>query len=183
MKLDALMEQVITSSRDDWHKITCWGANTGPAYKERLTFYETWDTEFHGVLEAESHANVAVYLPDASITMAFGLDQNDEFKEEWANKFPDPHASSSYVDIFYNNALVFRDVYVTVDGARAKLPLPKRRLDDAKKKIVALEVPRRRHDFIRLVESLEGDVREFDRYFKDAGFVITDDSWPDFSVD
>jgi len=173
------MELVVTSSPSDWHTITCWGANSGPSFHDRFDFYDTWNTKFHGVLVADEHSNVAVYKPDVSITLAFGLRQLEDFKEEWANKFPDPHASSSYIDIFYNNALVFRDVSVTVDGGRSRLPLPRRKFDDAKKKVIALEVPRRRHDFIRLVESLDaGRVDEFDRYFQDAGFAIVNEPWP-----
>ena len=60
------------------------------------------------------------------------------------------------MDVFYNNAMVFRDVYVTVDGGRAKLPLPKRVFDKAKDKVIALEVPRAHHDFMRLVDSFQG---------------------------
>ncbi len=182
MTLQEVMDTVIRSSRDDWHKITCWGARSGPSYRERFTFWRTWEGQL-GVLEAEGQSNVAVYMPNASITLAFGLDDLEDFREEWANKFPDPKASSSYVDVFYNGALVFRDVYVTVDGGRVHLPLPTPKLDEAKKKVIALEVPKRRHDFIRLVESLEGSVAEFDRYFQDAGFKIVDRPWPRFGSD
>jgi hypothetical protein len=176
------MDKIIASTRDDWHKITCWGANTGPSYHSGFTFYEKWNNE-RGVLEESSHSNVAVFIPDISITLAFGMDALDEFKEEWANKFPDSHASSSYVDVFYNNAFVFRDVYVSVDGGRAKLPLPTRTFDKEKKEVVALEVPERRRDFIRLVESLEGSVDEFDQYFEEAGFSIVKKPWPQFGND
>lgn len=182
MTLETLMEKVIHSHREEWHKITCWGANSAPSYHNRLTFYETWESNYHGVLDAEDHSNVAVYMPDVSITLAFGLHHLDDFKEQWANKFPDSHASSSYVDVFYNNALVFRDVYVSVDGGRAKLPLPTRKFDDANKKVIALEVPRPRHDFIRLVDHFEGK-SDFDRYFRDAEFKIVNAPWPSFGRD
>ena len=183
MTLSELMDKIIVSDREDWHIITCWGGNSGPSYHDEFTFYETWAREHHGVLEARSHGNVAVYMPDVSITLAFGLYALKDFKEEWANKFADPHASSSWVDVFYNNALVFRDLYVTVDGGRSSLPLPTRRFDDAKEKVIALEVPQRQHDFIRLVRSLEGSVQEFDRYFNNAGFKIVDEPWPKYGRD
>lgn len=182
MRLEELMEKVITSHPDDWHRIVCWGANTGPAYREQFTFYETWESDYHGVLDAEGHSYACVYKPDVSITLSFGLDRSKEFAEEWANKFPDPHASSSWVDVFYNNALVFRDFYITVDGGRAKLPLPRRKWDAAKKNIIGLEVPKSRRDFIRLVDSFEGG-DEFERYFRDAGFTVVDEPWPDFRED
>ena len=45
----------------------------------------------------------------------------------------------------------FRDVYVTVDGGRLSLPVPKRKFQEETKKITALEVPQARRDFIRLI--------------------------------
>jgi hypothetical protein len=178
MKLTELMETIVNSDRDHWHKITCWGANTGPSYHERLTFFQTWEGQ-KGVLEAEDHSNVAIYIPDVSVTIAFGLKALDDFREDWANQFPDPHASSSYVDVFYNNALVFRDVYVSVDGGRSKLPLPRRIFDKTdKKKVVALEVQEDHYHFIRLVDSFEGGTHDFDDYFKRAGFKVVKERWP-----
>lgn len=170
MTLHDVIDTVIDSSTDDWHKIVCWGANSGPSYHSRFTFYDTWEGQ-QGILSEDSHSNVAIYIPDVSITLGFGLKSLDNFQEPWANNFPDPHASSSYVDIFYNKTLVFRDLYVVVDGGRSYLPLPKRR--------DALEVPRRRHDFIRLVDSLSGAVSDFDDYFERAKFQIVDDPWPE----
>jgi hypothetical protein len=41
-----------------------------------------------------------------SITLAFGLHRCDDFREAWANKFPNPHASSSYPPI--NNGRFLR---------------------------------------------------------------------------
>ena len=87
--------------------------------------------------------------------------------------------------MFYNNALVFRDLYVTVDGGRVSLPLPKRKLDESSSegKIVALEVPEGYHDFIRLVESLEGSADRFEEYFVRAGMTIVEKLWPEFGSD
>jgi hypothetical protein len=150
MTLQALMERVITSQREDWHTINCFGADRGPAYRDRFTFWSKLNGQ-SGVLEAESHDIVAVYMPDVSITLAWGLRHIDDFEEEWANKFSEPHASSFYVDVFYNNALIFRDICVSVDGGRATLPLPTSKLDEKKEKVVALEVPKPRRDFIRLI--------------------------------
>jgi hypothetical protein len=176
--LEALMDKVVTSHRDDWHVIVCWGANTGPTYREQFTFYETWNSDYHGVLENQSHSHVCTYKADVSITLSFGLGRSETFTEEWANGFPDSHASSSWVDVFYNNALVFRDFYVEVDGGRAKLPIPRRKWDEDKKNIIALEVPKPRRDFIRLVDSFESG-NEFEHCFKDAGFKVVNEPWPD----
>lgn len=81
--------------------------------------------------------------------MAWGLKVVEDFKEPWANKFPDAHASSAHVDVFYNNALVYRDIYVLGDGARCYLPLPKTRETPG-------AVPEGYARFVRLLDLLEG---------------------------
>jgi len=48
------------------------------------------------------------------------------FKEPWANKHPDPTANSYWYDLTYDGALIERFILVSVDGARAELPLPDR---------------------------------------------------------
>ena len=49
--------------------------------------------------------------------------------EAWATRCPDPTARTAYIDVFYTMPLVFRDVFVAVDGDRCYLPLP-RNLED-----------------------------------------------------
>ena len=48
------------------------------------------------------------------------------FVEPWANKHPDPTANSYWYDLTYDGALIERFILVSVDGARAELPLPDR---------------------------------------------------------
>lgn len=48
------------------------------------------------------------------------------FVEPWANKHPDPSANSYWYDLTYDGALIERFILVSVDGARAELPLPDR---------------------------------------------------------
>jgi hypothetical protein len=132
------------------------------------------------VLKVEEHGNTAIYIPDASITMAFGLDAVEHFKEPWANNFPDSSASSSFVDLFYHGVLVYRDVFVNVDGGRAKLPLPRRIFDKQTKEVIALQVPERKYQLFKLLDEIE-HLSDFDRYFQQAGFKIVDEPWPDLS--
>jgi hypothetical protein len=54
-----------------------------------------------------------------------GKELNSNFVEEWTKKFPDPHASSLYVELWYNSTILKRSTYVLVDGARYMVPLPK----------------------------------------------------------
>jgi hypothetical protein len=133
-------------------------------------------------MRVESHGEVAVYIPDASITMAWGLDIKPDFKENWTNRFPDPKASSHWADLFFNNALVFRCGYVVIDGARGFLPIPHPRMDAAGA-IAAWEVPEAKCRFVRLLDSIRGSVSEFDYHFKQAGLSIIDEAWPKWPED
>lgn len=55
--------------------------------------------------------------------------QCEDFKEEWANHFPDPHATGLFCDLYYGASMIERFVLVSVDGGRALLPLPKSSVD------------------------------------------------------
>ena len=50
--------------------------------------------------------------------------QNEDFREAWANKFPDPKATGFWYDIEYDNGCLQRMLLVAVDGYRAYLPCP-----------------------------------------------------------
>lgn len=172
MTLEELLETIAESSTDEWWHEACWGAHSGPSYRDHL------EEESEHLITVKSHSDIAVYKPDISITIAWGLDCMETFKAEWVKKWYDSSASSSFVDVFYNNALVYRERYVTVDGARANLPIPRQKLDATKEKVMALTVPRGRRNFIRLLDSF-GRISSFDEYFGDAGFTIVDDEpWP-----
>jgi len=171
MNLTQLMSIVVASQKKDWNHIVCWGNGGGPSYRDHLRFYERDYKGTPDVLRVDAHPDVAVYLHDVSITLAFGLSWMNEFKEEWTEKFPDRHASSSYADVFYNGALVYRTQYVTVDGGRTNLPLPPRR-DEA-------SVPKAYAQFIAMLDSF-GKVSSFYEAFRRAGMVLSDEMWPDF---
>jgi hypothetical protein len=49
---------------------------------------------------------------------------NENYVEDWANKHPDPMASSSRYRVYYGPSLVASVVLVCVDGGRASLPQP-----------------------------------------------------------
>lgn len=48
----------------------------------------------------------------------------ENFNEAWATKQPDPHATSYWHYLYYDSSLIDRYVMVTVDGARADIPMP-----------------------------------------------------------
>ena len=52
-------------------------------------------------------------------------DDDRDFNEPWAIKFPDKNARAINYRVFYNNSFVEEKMLVAVDGFRATLPLPK----------------------------------------------------------
>jgi hypothetical protein len=162
MTLDELLNLVSMSTRDDWNIVTCWGSGSGPSYRSRPS-YEVEEMSDE-VMRSDEHGMVAAYRHDLAVTLAWGITSRLKFKERWANQFDDPDATSNFADLFYNGALVHREIFVVVDGGRAYLPLPS--------KAGGTEVDRRRRDFVRLLDNLEGRVSEFDRYFREAGFTV-----------
>ena len=173
MTLDELINLVTSSNPQDWYTTVCWGADSGPSYRDHFNFFQVYEGQSN-VLVAKAHPLVACYKPDLSVTLAWGLDENPHFEEPWANGFPDPKAASHYIDIFYNNALVFRTLYVSVDGGRAYLPLPEGPDE--------LVVPRPYNALIRLIDHIGGTrISEYDTYFRRAGFQVVEGVWPSAS--
>jgi hypothetical protein len=50
--------------------------------------------------------------------------QNEDYKDEWANRHPDPHAAGYWYDLYYDGNLIERFILVSVDGGRANLSPP-----------------------------------------------------------
>lgn len=173
MTLDEVIELVTKSKTDDWNEIGCWGYGSGPSYKNQFSFYEIYEGD-PNILKADSHSTVSVYKKNLSVTMAYGLSSNDDFKEKWANQFPDPNAHSDIIDIFYNNALVFRETYLVVDGGRCKLPIP------SYTKEGGLYVVKDYYEFVKFLEMLSSGAsssKNFDYYFGQTGIKVVDKEW------
>lgn len=170
MNLTDLIATISASRPGDWNHIVCWGAASGPSYRERSDFYDLYEGAQH-VVVTTSHTDVCSYMPDLSISLAFGLKWMDSFKEPWVEHFPDSHASASFIDVFYNGSLVFRTEYVTVDGGRSRLPLPRTRNQ--------LTVPKRQVELIHLVDQF-GKHSSFYEDFSRAGMIAVDVLWPEF---
>lgn len=163
MTYNEILNIVAESEIADWNVITCWGSGSGPSYKDKLENHTNLN-DGNSQISVDSHGMYACYKPNVSISIAFGLRHLDYFNEDWANIFPDSRASSSYFDIFYNNTLVERLLYVVVDGGRAKLPIPE--------SVDNLEVGAQESSLIRLVDSLESGADNYERYFRQAGFSL-----------
>jgi hypothetical protein len=175
MDIEEYSRRVIDTTEEDWTVITCWGFGSGPSYLQNSSVVTKGKDEFSNI-EIESHGMRATLKSDLLIWFACGYLSNPDFKEPWANQFSDPHASSSFVDFFYNGVLVFRDIFVSVDGGRCYLPLPDREFDPETYKVLRYTVPRDKYTFFKMLNSID-KLSDFDRYFQRAGFEIVDTPW------
>ena len=170
MDLRKLIDTVIDSAAEDWNLIA-----DAPSFRDHLEFYEVYGGQ-PNVLHAKAHDRVGVYIPDISITIAWGLEWREDFKADWCKNFPDPKAHGGFLDMFFNNALVYRAVYVWVDGIF--LPLPRHTQDDT------LEVTIRACDLMKVIDRMaRAHAKISTRYESDvkrAGFTVVDEEWPKF---
>lgn len=174
MKLTDIMKSIVESMPHDWHWIPCWGGNGGPSYRGQ------WDANnapHQGAkpdkwwLDRREHSSVGVLKMNASITIAAGLEWLSDFREPWANGFPDPKAHGKFADVFYNGSLVYRVSYVVVDGGRGTLPIPRRSGEK-------LLVPRNLAAFVDIIEEITGASAASEKHFARAGMTIVDEAWP-----
>jgi hypothetical protein len=176
MTLIDIIDVITRSDTKEWNHISCWGAFSAPSYRDKFEFYETFNGS-ENVLHHDAHSDTAAYKDDLSITIAWGLVCNEEFVEDWANNNPASNASSHFLDVFYNGALVFRTVYVVVDGGRCSLPVLRKTYDKQTNKVISLSAPRGYYKLISLLDAF-GKISSFDSYWSQAGAVITDEQWP-----
>jgi hypothetical protein len=125
-----------------------------------------WDEKSYSDHPYVGHSKIGFYKPDTSVVLAWGYEVESDFKAPWANKFPEPRASSHYVDIFYNIILLERFLYVDVDGGRAMLPL----VGSLKTKSITY------FKYVCLIQLLNqirfGSGSQYESYFKRAGLEI-----------
>ena len=67
---------------------------------------------------------VWVYRYDLDIRLEY-QGSREPFGEKWATKHSDPNATCADLNIYFRSSLVKPMRFVTVDGGRAVLPLPK----------------------------------------------------------
>jgi hypothetical protein len=176
MTHDEVLQAIQRSTNADWHVITCWGFNAGPSY---LTEFNVGGSGDDGCgLDVGSHALRAVYKPDVSLGLAYGLDYagGRELTFDWA-KFPDTTVTGSWADVLWNGMLVHRQLLLVVDGSRAILPAPSSvyapvSLAHEPVQVGDVVTPFERA-FARIVHGLEHRPEDFDRYFEVAGFLVT----------
>lgn len=175
MNLKDFLQEIINSEVEDWTVNSCWGAGAGPSYFNQFLVWNTRDDAFHN-LEINSHSMVGSYKKNLSISIAWGLEHNDNFVEKWANSFPDSRASSSFVDFFYNGVLVLREIIVSVDGGRCYIPLPKREFDNKTNEITRLYISKGKSKFMEMLNSFSSTCN-YNRYLSQTSIEVSDESW------
>ena len=175
MDINNYIQKIIQSTGNDWHNIPCWGNGSGPSYKDHFEFYNIYDGQENIILH-KSHGNRATYKPDVKISIAWGLDHSfdedvrQKHTDSWATNFSDSSgASISFVDFFYNDSLVFRKEYGTVDGGRCKLPIP--HLDSNGNFVASQEYS----EAMRVLNEIEGGV-DFADYLRRSGITLNNES-------
>jgi hypothetical protein len=152
MTLQELWSVILESSREDWH------------------FIGSEEPSFHG-----KHSSTAVYIPNVSITLAWGRKWQEDYQAEWCKKFPNPSASGEYADVFFNNSLVYRTPYIWVDG----IYFPNPRSGDK-----GLEVNKQACSFMKLIESMGSTPRPdhhlYEVDLRRTGFFVVNEEWPEF---
>jgi len=87
------------------------------------------DWEIHFSQDTE----IAIFKNEPALRIEIQHDNeavhNFDFHEDWANKFPDPHATSYYYYLYYGSTRLKEFILVSVDGGRAILPLPSSAFD------------------------------------------------------
>ena len=74
----------------------------------------------------------AVFVHDVNLRLELDYEnrvQNQNYREDWANRFPDKSASGYWCDVVYGSSRALSLYLVSVDGGRAMLPPPTVRND------------------------------------------------------
>lgn len=144
MEIDDIVQRVLSSNSADWIKLPRWPLDV--------------------TVSEDEWVERASFRSEASIGLVWGSRIVKDFKEEWANQFPDSSASSFSVFVTWNGAPISDDFLVVVDGGRCYLPPPE---------AASSNVPRQRYQLAQLLDSLTGHVSEFDSYFERSGLSVT----------
>jgi hypothetical protein len=161
MKLDDLIATIAKSAASDWTKI------------DRPIFLQDHQQVSGGGhplpwIEIDEHHTLLSYREDLRISIATGITHLKDFSAPWANKHPDPRASSDWVDFLYNGRPVLRELIVWVDGGRSGLPVPP---------IGSNKISDLQYRIWSLINELTSSA-DFDNYLSRTGFDVEDFAWP-----
>ncbi len=160
MTLDDLIRTIRTSQPNNWYSLD---ANTA-FFKQRIVMTGS-------IPITDQHFAFASFKKDLSITMGWDLVDNDNFIDPYANNNPDTHSKSMWLDVFFNDALVFRLLYISVDGGRMNLPIPTNTNG-------VWEVSNEHADFIYILNGINGASRvDYDNYLGRNHIVVVNRPW------
>jgi len=170
MRLADLLEMICQSDPTHWNSID-------PPYAKHVTHLEV----VRETIQAESFGYYAswIYVEDIQISVALSeeLDRHGaEYQVEW-NIWPDKRIDEHFLDIMYNGQVVYRDLVLGVDGGRVVLPSPKLETVDTGQmwhEPFTNSVTELQFELARFLAGVQGN-REFDEYFKQAGFLVLPD--------
>jgi hypothetical protein len=154
MRHDDYMNAIATSTPDDWTRVE--------AQLPLLHDIAITDTAA-GRVEVQRVSSVNAYKPNLAIAVGVGARCVEDFQEPWATGFPDTHAHSFWVLFFFNGMPIDNDIYVSVDGGRCVLPIPRSGTN---------QVSAREHAIARILNSTSGATYDYDDYFRRAGLTI-----------
>jgi hypothetical protein len=117
MQYDEIGRLVTGSSPSDWTVLL-----EGPLYLDQLGEVSSGDRHW---VEVDSHHTLAVYRPDVSLRLAWGLALEGDLTFEGMT-WPDNRITRHVADAFWQGSLGTRWHYLVVDGGRCYLPDPER---------------------------------------------------------
>ena len=171
VRYDEITQMVTGSSPDDWEVL-----GEGPNYLDK---FAQVTSEGQHYLELDWHTYLAVYKPDVSLRLAWGMTVDDRLTfEDW--HFPDRSGYRVLVDAFWQGALVARWTVLLVDGGRSYLPDADRGYVKTGESITDYETvgwtaKASEIALARLLDRIARSMSEFDRYLEQAGIVEVPD--------
>jgi hypothetical protein len=165
-----IRQMIVASDPAQWHKPL-----TGPYFTDA---YDVDDDVFR------FHGELYVFEPDVDLTIQEGLkwghlaDSVNKATDLWDDAhFPDPSARVTWADVFWRGSLIDRVNVVSVDGARATLPVGTRTPKDpeAARRLtpgVKVEWDYSATAFETAVARVVDGGYDFDDYFRRAGLRV-----------
>ena len=170
VRYDEITQMITGSSPRDWEVIG------PPVYLDRLGEVISGGQHW---LEVDSQHYLAVYKPDVSLRLAWGLTLDRELSfEGWT--WPDRSISRYAVDTFWQGALVGRRTVLDVDGGCCYLPDPDRTYVKTDESLMGYQgvgwtVKASDIAVARLLDRLVRPTSEFDRYLDQTGAIEVPD--------
>lgn len=133
---------------------------------ERVILESDPVTDWRG--HTDNERSVYTYASDVNLRFEMLNDERgiqcEDFREPWANKFPDHRATGYWCNLFYSSTQIDRYILVAVDGARALLPIPKH----VSSSLVSMEVMPIEYK----VAQIHDTIKSLDKYMTMAGLRV-----------